>query len=135
VQRAAQGGRDEIAAAAYGLSRFSGIGSLVVATLLVSGVVNAWALTAPHSIGEALATDYARLLLVKIALFAMMLALAALNRFSLSPRLAASAATNEDASGAAIVALRRNVLLETGLAALVLLAVAALGVMEPPSAL
>jgi putative copper resistance protein D len=134
LRRAAQGGRDEIAAAAYGLSRLSGIGSLVVATLLVTGLVNAWALTAPHSISEAFTTDYARLLLVKVAVFVMMLALAALNRFTLSPRLAADAA-NERESKAAIVALRRNVLLETGLAVFVLVAVAALGVMEPPSAL
>jgi putative copper resistance protein D len=133
LRRAAQGGWDETAVASRGLSRFSGIGSLVVATLLVSGLVNAWALTAPHSISEALTTDYARLLLVKIALFAMMLALAALNRFSLSPRLAAAA--DERGSKAAIATLRRNVLLETGLAALVLVAVAALGVLEPPSAL
>lgn len=135
LRRASQGGRDETVAAGYGLSRFSGIGPLVVAALLVSGLVNAWALTAPHSVSEALMTDYARLLLVKIGLFAMMLALAALNRFSLAPRLAATAAANEHDSKAALVALRRNVLLETGLAVFVLVAVAALGVMEPPSAL
>ena len=133
LRRAAQGGSDEIRAAAYGLTRFSGIGSLVVATLLITGLVNAWALTAPHSISEALTTDYARLLLVKVALFALMLALAALNRFSLSPRLAAAA--DGPASGAAIGALRRTVLLETGLGLFVLLAVGALGVIEPPSAL
>jgi putative copper resistance protein D len=100
---------------------------------LVTGLVNAWALTAPHSISDALATDYARVLLIKIALFAMMLGLAALNRFSLTPRLAAAA--DERAAAAAIAALRRSIAIETGRAALVLVAVAALGVMEPPSAL
>ena len=130
---AAQGGDEERAVAARALSRFSGVGALVVATLLLTGLVNAWAMTAPHSLSEALNTGYFRLLLVKIALFATMLALAALNRFSLSPRL--GSARDAFASKKAIVALRRSVLIETGLAVLVLVAVAALGVMEPPSAL
>ena len=133
LRRAAQGGGDEIAAAVQGLTRFSGVGAFVVAVILITGVVNAWALTAPHSITEALATDYARALLLKILLFAVMLALAALNRFALSPRLSAGA-TDPAASRAAIVALRRSIVVETGLAALVLGVVAALGVMEPPSA-
>jgi putative copper resistance protein D len=133
VARARLGGGEERTVAARALSRFSGMGSLVVATLILTGVINAWALSAPHSLAKAINTDYARVLLIKIGLFALMSALAALNRFSLAPRL--TQAANEEDSVTVLVSLRRNILLETGLAALVLIAVAALGVMEPPSAL
>lgn len=130
---ARRGGVEERALAARALSRFSGMGSLVVATLILTGMINAWALTEPHSLAEALQTDYARVLLIKLGLFASMLALAVLNRFSLAPRLTRVA--NEQGSVTALASLRRSILVETGLAALVLIAVAALGVMEPPSAL
>jgi putative copper resistance protein D len=134
LRRAALGGGEDAVVAARGLSSFSGVGPLVVAVLIVTGIVNAWALTAPHSIGEALATDYARLLLVKLGLFALMLALAAQNRVVLTARLNTGMSA-QAATKAAITALQRNIVVETGLAALVLVAVAVLGVMEPPSAL
>lgn len=112
----------------HALTRFSGIGALVVATLVLTGIVNTWALTQPRPIGEAIATPYAMVLLVKLGLFAGMLLLAALNRWVLSPRLANASA--EDASKA----LRFSVGAETVLAVLVITAVAVLGVLEPPNA-
>ena len=110
----------------YALTRFSGIGALVVATLVLTGIINTWALTQPRPIGEAIATPYAIVLLVKLLLFAGMLVLAALNRWILAPRLAGA----EDASKA----LRLSVGLETVLAVLVIAAVSVLGVLEPPNA-
>lgn len=114
------------ASAHHALTRFSGIGVLVVATLVITGVVNTWALIQPRPIGAAIATPYGIVLLVKLGLFAVMLVLAALNRWVLSPRLAG-------AEGEA-KALRRSVGAETVLAVLVIAAVAVLGVLEPPNA-
>lgn len=119
--------------ALLGLVRFSGIGPLVVATLIVTGLVNAWALAGDGSILEAAATTYAFVLYVKLVLFGAMLLLAAFNRLQLSPRLGAAGA-DAMARGSAIATLRRSVLTETVLAALVIAIVGALGVMEPPSA-
>jgi putative copper resistance protein D len=58
--------------------RFSTLGVISVATLLTTGVVNTWFLAG--SIPALVGTDYGRLLLVKIALFAAMVGLASINR-------------------------------------------------------
>jgi copper resistance protein D len=125
--------RADAATASYGLSRFSGVGSLVVATLVVTGALNTWAVTQPRPLGEAIATLYAAVLFIKLGLFAAMLGLAALNRFILTPRLSALA-SNEATANSALARLRLSVGVETTLAALVIAAVAALGVIEPPNA-
>jgi putative copper resistance protein D len=124
---------DVAPAALYGLTRFSGIGALVVATLIASGLINAWALTAPRPILEALATPYAFVLGGKLALFVGMLGLAALNRYTLTPLLEQSLAGDVEVR-AAIAGARWSVAIETSLAVLVLVAVSVLGVMEPPNA-
>jgi len=106
--------------AARAAARFSALGIAGVAALLVSGLVNSWMLlSAPRDL---IATDYGRLLALKIGLFAAMLAIAAVNRFHLTPRLAARHARR---------ALMRNSIAETALGAGVLLLVGALGTMEP----
>ena len=69
------------------LRRFSHMGYLAVAALVVSGVLNAWFLVG--SIEAVLTTSYGQWLLAKIAVFLAMLALAAANRFWLVPGLAA----------------------------------------------
>ena len=112
-----------------GLSGFSGVGSIIVATLVLTGVVNTVALTQPRPIMEAIATPYAAVLLVKLLLFVLMLMLAALNRFVLTPRLAAATPPSS-----AFGRLRLSVGAETVLAVLVIAAVAFLGTMEPPGA-
>ena len=73
---------------------------------------------------DLIASGYGRLLSVKIALFAAMVAVAAVNRFRLSPRLPRSGA---------LAALIRNSLAETALGLGVVAAVALLGTMEPGS--
>ena len=100
--------------------RFSTLGIAGVAALLASGIVNSWMLlSGPRDL---IATDYGRLLFLKIGLFVAMLAIAAVNRFHLTPRLSAARARH---------ALMRNSLAETALGAGVLLLVGALGTMEP----
>jgi putative copper resistance protein D len=109
-------------AASIATRRFSIIGVLAVGTLLVSGIVNSWfLLSSPRDL---VATDYGRLLALKVALFAAMIGIAAVNRFRLTPRLAYAPALH---------ALERNALAETGLGLGVLLFVAALGTLAPPA--
>ena len=106
--------------AARAAARFSTLGIASVAALLASGIVNSWMLLS--SPRDLIATDYGRLLFLKIGLFAAMLAIAAVNRFHLTPRLAGAPARR---------ALMRNSLAETALGAGVLLLVGALGTMQP----
>ena len=113
------------------LAGFSGVGSMAVAVLLLSGLVNSWFLIGPSRIGDMPSSTYGLLLLAKLALFAGMLVLAALNRFRLTPALGASLATDP---GPAVHALRRSLLLESGAGVLVLAVVGWMGAIAPLSA-
>ena len=90
--------------------------------LVVSGLVNTWLLVGdlPHLIG----TEYGRMLMLKLAFFVAMLALAAVNRVALTPRIAAR-------DFVALHALARNAALETALGIVVVAIVACLGVTVP----
>ena len=114
------------------LHGFSGIGSALVAVLIVSGLVNSWFLVGLSGVSELWTTPYGELLSLKLAVFVGMLGLAAANRFRLTPAL--GAATGERDSSAALAALRRSLILETALAFLVVGLVAWLGTLEPLSA-
>jgi putative copper resistance protein D len=100
--------------------RFSSIGVVCVGALLVSGIINSWNLLGGPR--DLVTTDYGRLVLLKIILFAAMVGIAAANRFHFTPLLP---------SAAALKALRRNTLAETGLGLCVLLFVGALGTLSP----
>ena len=121
-----------LAALHQALENFSGIGSLVVAALLATGLVNSWFLVGLRPVDKILATTYGQLLAVKIVVFGGMLLLAAANRFYLTPRLGAVRAGTAD-SAPARAALRRSVLCETLLAAGVLVLVSVLGMIAPVS--
>jgi copper resistance protein D len=75
------------------------------------------------------ATDYGHLLLVKIALFLVMLALATVNRLWFTPAL--GAAPGETPARQALRRLRRNVVIEIATGAIILTVVAVLGVTPP----
>jgi putative copper resistance protein D len=107
--------------AAEAAQRFSTLGVASVTALFATGFVNAIYLVGdiPGLVG----TDYGRLLLVKLALFAAMLTLAAVNRFVLTPRLAAR-------KGAAS-SLRRNAIFETAAGAGIVAIVGVLGITIP----
>ncbi len=113
------------------LAGFSGVGSMAVAVLLLSGLVNSWFLIGPSRIVDMPSSTYGLLLLAKLALFAAMLGLAALNRFRLTPALGGSLGTDP---GGAVDALRRSLLLETGGGVLVLAVVSWMGAIAPLSA-
>jgi putative copper export protein len=101
--------------------RFSGFGIVATAVLIVSGLVNAWAMLGePAALIE---TSYGRVLSVKLALFTAMLACAAVNRLYWTPRLPGPKAF------AGVVRLAS---IEIALGLGVMLAVGALGTMAPP---
>ncbi|HEX5210250.1 MAG TPA: copper homeostasis membrane protein CopD [Pseudolabrys sp.] len=100
--------------------RFSRLGAICVGALLISGIVNSCnLLNGPRDL---VATDYGRLIFMKIGLFIAMLGIAATNRFHFTPQLP---------SARALYALQRNSLAETGLGLVVLLFVGALGTLSP----
>ncbi|MGN7999127.1 copper homeostasis membrane protein CopD [Sphingomonas sp. 22176] len=112
------------------LDRFSLAGTIFVAAILVSGIVNAWLLVGPGNLTRLVTTLYGQLLLAKLALFAGMLALASLNRFRLTPAFDRAIATS--GPGAAVAALRRSLAVETGCAVAIFALVAWLGTLAPP---
>lgn len=114
------------------LSGFSGAGTLAVALLILTGLVNGWFLVGPRHLAGLVTTLYGRLLLAKLALFAAMLGLAASHRWRLTPRLEAAAAGSSGAR-AVVTEIRRSIALETAFAVLVLTLVGWLGTLAPPA--
>jgi putative copper resistance protein D len=111
------------------LHGFGTVGTIVVTTLVVTGLINAWLLVGPGNVRALGTTLYGQLLLAKLALFALMLGLAALNRFRLTPRFEASIAASDHRG--ALGALRRSLGAETGCIIAILALVAWLGTLEP----
>ena len=104
---------------------FSTMGIAIVVVVFATGLVNTWILVG--SLHVLVATGYGRLLMLKIALFAVMLLFAAANRFWLTPRLALP-------SGSKIEVLRRlvrNSTVEIALALLIFAIVGVLGTLHP----
>ena len=113
--------------ARHATQRFSTLGLLSVGILLITGVVNAWILVG--SFYALQVTEYGRLLILKIALFAVMLLLAAANRFWLMPQLAPLSRTDMQID--ALRQLTRNSVLEIILGVVVIAIVGALGILHP----
>jgi copper resistance protein D len=107
--------------------RFSAYGIVAVGALLLTGGINTWYLAG--SIRALTATDYGHLLLIKIALFLIMVALATTNRFWLTPKLTVDA--GQRPACRALRQLRRNVVIEISAGAIILSVVAVLGVTPP----
>jgi len=116
-----------------GLANFAGIGSLAVAALIATGLINSWFLVTPAGVGRLAASPYGLLLLAKLGAFALMLVLAAANRFRLTPALGHALEAGAD-TAPAIARLRRSVLVEAALGLAVLTAVAVLGMLAPIAA-
>ncbi len=108
--------------------RFSTLGVVSVATILATGSINTWYLAG--SIPALVDTDYGRLLLIKIALFFVMVAIAAINRLRLTPRLVQGTGTT---AAQALRQLRRNAVLEATAGAVILGIVGLLGTLPPGS--
>jgi putative copper resistance protein D len=110
-------------------TNFAVTGSFIVGVLIVTGLINAWAIVGPDRIVAALGGTYGRLLVIKLLLFVAMLALAARHRFTLVPMLAQSGDLRP-----AQALLRRSIAVEATAAVAVLAIVAWLGMLDPVGA-
>jgi len=100
--------------------RFSTLGLMSVGTLLVTGLVNTWMLAG--GLPTVLATTYGSLLLLKIALFVAIVAIAGINRLQLMPRLPKTDI---------VYRLDRNARVELALGLAIIAIVSVLGVLSP----
>jgi copper resistance protein D len=107
--------------------RFSTLGIASVGAILATGIVNSWILVG--SLHALIGTEYGRLLMLKIALFAAMLSIAGVNRFWLTPRLALTSGSEPQLR--VLRRLARNSTIEIALGLAVFAIVGALGTMHP----
>ncbi|MEC3908948.1 copper homeostasis membrane protein CopD [Sphingobium sp. CR2-8] len=107
------------------LSRFALMGTLIVATLVVSGAINGVMIVGLAQLPALMGSRYGLLLGAKLALFGLMLGLAALNRWRLTPRLEGGEPQH------AIAHLRLSLLIETSAAIAIIGLVAWLGTLDP----
>lgn len=105
------------------LSRFSSVAIGAVGVLVVTGSGLAWLQS--RSFGALAASDYGRLLGVKLVLFALLLALAAWNRLRLTSAVTAGAVR-------AVATMRSSIRMEICLAVLILIAAAGFRLTPPP---
>ena len=101
------------------LRRFSGLGHIAVAILLLSGVANTWFVIADK---PNLGAPYQQLLLVKIGLAGLMCVMAIVNRYLFLPAIPRESGTRQ---------LVRGTIIEVVLGALILALVALIGIMAP----
>ncbi len=127
---------DGLGIAARSLDRFSLIGTICVLVIAATGLINSQMIVGAENLGRSLGSPYGQLLLAKLALFGLMLALAAANRWRLAPALAAAVSRAETESidadpDRALAAMRKSLIIEA-LAALAILALVAwFGTLEP----
>lgn len=121
---------DRIALAHRALAGFATVGSVAVALIVATGIMNSWFLVGFANISLLASSLYGRLLILKLLVFSGMIGLAGLNRFKLTPAI-----TARDGALAAdsIRSIRRSVALEASLALIVLGLVAWLGTLAPPA--
>ena len=113
------------------LRTFAFAGSAIVALIVVTGIVNSVMIVGLAGLPLLPDTLYGQLLIAKLALFALMLVLASLNRWRLTPRLGrrrASGAVQREMS-----AVRTSIALEAGAVIMILALVAWLGTLAPPA--
>ncbi|WP_293905072.1 copper homeostasis membrane protein CopD [Phenylobacterium sp.] len=119
----------DVRLAADSLRAFSRRGIAIVAVIAVTGTINSWFLVGLNGVAHLAEAAYGRLLLVKLAVFGLMLALAAANRYRLSSALDRALATGDAGQAKRAVAL--SVGLETLLAVAVLALVSWMGTVPP----
>lgn len=118
-------------ALARALAGFASVGTFAVAVLVLTGLVNSVFLVRWSGFWTLTDTAYGRWLLLKLVLFGLMLSLAAVNRFRLTPAFETAGAD----SGPAIGHLRRSLVVEFALSLAVLTIVAVMGTLAPPASL
>jgi putative copper resistance protein D len=115
------------------LHGFGLVGTIVVGTIVVTGLVNVWLLVGIGHLSSLASTLYGQLLIAKLALFGVMLGLASLNRYRLTPRFEAAIVTADHRG--ALGVLRRSLAVETACVVAILAFVAWLGTLQPPASM
>lgn len=118
-----------IALTARSLDRFGRVGTICVLVIAATGLINAQIILGTENAGRLLSSPYGQLLLAKLLLFGAMLALAAANRWRLTPAL--TAASIDADPGRAAAAIRRSIAAEAAAAGTILALVAWFGTLEP----
>jgi len=119
----------DLAVAKRCLKGFGIVGSIVVALLIGTGLINGLTILGAQPFGPLFGSIYIVLMGSKLALFGVMLALAALHRFRLVPAIERASGTEDVA--AARGRIRATIAMELAAAALILGLVAWLGILEP----
>ena len=122
---------DEVRLVHRALEGFSLVGSVIVGLIVITGLVNGYMLVGTANLLLLPNSRYGQLLIVKLALFAAMLALAAANRWRLTPAL--RSAIHNGNTVPALHLLRRSLVIEAGAASAILALVAWLGTLQPPN--
>lgn len=120
-------GSTDVLASQQALDRFATAGTVIVVTIVATGLLNSALVIGWPGLAVLPDTRYGQLLLLKLALFVGMLALAALNRFRLTPALASGVPVTRSR-------LRRSLALETAAAVAILALVSWFGTLEPAGA-
>ncbi len=120
---------DRLAVSHRALDSFARTGTICVAVIIATGLVNSQILVGISNITALFDSLYGWLLIVKLLLVGIMLLLAAHNRWRLTPDLALALAEGDPAK--AVSALRASILIEATAGFAVLAAVAWLGTLEP----
>ena len=114
------------------LRGFAGLGTPAVVLLVLSGLGNSWFMIGPARVADLGTSLYGQLLIAKLVLFALMLVLAAENRFRLTPALGSVLASG-GVPRHPLQRLRRSVVAETLVGAVLIAVVAIMGTLAPPS--
>ena len=117
--------RHDVQRVAAMLGGFALMGTLIVATLIISGAINLVTIVGLADAPALVGSRYGMLLGAKLALFALMLGLAAVNRWRLTPLLERGEAQR------AIAHLRLSLAIETSAAIAIIGLVAWLGTLDP----
>lgn len=121
---------NRLASTHLALTRFANVGTVAVALLVLTGLINGGLLIGIDRLPMLWTTLYGQLLLTKLGLFVVMLALAATNRFRLTPALGRTLAAIDPSRG--VGDLRISLAAESCAAIAILALVAWLGALSPP---
>lgn len=120
----------QVSLVARALASFAPVGTVSVAIIVLTGLVNGYAILGPNVVAL-VGSTYGMLLILKVGLVGVMPVLASNNRWRLTPAL--EGATDDDGIAAAWTRLRLSVALEAVSGAGILLLVAWLGMIDPIS--
>jgi putative copper resistance protein D len=106
------------------LANFASTGTMIVVILTITGVINTVAITGWPIPSDVFSSTWTLLLAAKLSLFGVMLGLAALNRWFLTPAL-------EGGGAAALARLRMSLCAEAAVGVAIILLISQIGLLDP----